>query len=59
LGQGGCWGPISRAKRNFIKPRSGILDCVGVGLRGRISRRPDELNPEKPVLADGVREVAD
>ena len=39
----GVRGSISRAKRNFIKPRSGIRDCVGVGPRGRISRRPDEL----------------
>ena len=48
----GVRGPISRAKRNLIKPRSGIRDCVGVGPRGRISRpyfakasqgkRPDE-----------------
>ena len=39
----GVRGPISRAKRNLIKPRSGIRDCVGVGPRGRISRRSDNF----------------
>ena len=54
----GVRGPISRAKRNFIKPRSGIRDCVGVGPRGRISRRPDNLKAGRRVQAKGGKTIS-